>query len=360
MPAYKKYIPAEKWNKLAAISLRNRLVSGDGIIITKTTSGATISIDDSPYAGKHPWRMNIDYDYELECWLGRFSVAGFVNGHDPIVQVPAKDGPKKDKIVEVRLTDEGLKSEEFPEGADPYLKLTSFFDSSMLGAGFPDYFLGMGVKKPDDGSAFNTFLGGESVQSLSKMQQDEEDYGNRTLLSCDVVLSVDKYGTTTDVTPANPLLGIAEKKIMIPLSPPNRYPLRLRTMNRYEPLGKEAQDLLSALLGTSDEPTYKDFLIARVWFLSPEKPPENTEFDETKPDSSWETFVQYFMTWNLNGCQPHIKAQNLGNDITFNIPLAGGVANSIINSQLSEINSSNAAALAAVSASDYTYEYWSP
>jgi hypothetical protein len=74
-------------------------------------------------------------------------------------------------------------------------------------------------------------------------------------------------------------------------------------------------------------------LMARVWMVSPRDAGETAV-----PDAAWEPYLQHFVFWNLNWANKVAITADVDLPITLPIPLAGGLAQPLIDFILGAIS----------------------
>lgn len=160
----------------------------------------------------------------------------------------------------------------------------------------------------------------------------------RQLRSFDFVLNHDRIGTRTDWTLGSGTDGMFAQFSVGFYTMPNAKKTAYITQ---VPSFQASTDLLSALLGggADTEPIDK-LLLATIWFLSPPNTSPAAEVDET-----WTPYPQPHIYWNLRYSATLTRVELANQNITVNIPSAGGLLQTIGNAMLANQNDSANAAV---------------
>lgn len=350
-------IPAETWNGLIRDIVRARAVGGIGCETKQTASGCLITGSGGGQF-RHPWQVSARWRYNDSIQpLGGQWVAniwpGFVNGHDVTITEKRKDeaaASAEKTTVEVPLTDEeppelaihGFRNPVAPGGVEASLSGDIIVKP---GEGYPKFFDQLGVVP--------AAKGGSGFQA---MEPEADPTRTRQIRACDIVLVTPRMATRQTVDVLDPFtLG---QTISIDTVFDNNALRNARSRHwliapsKWRP--PEPPTPLDKLMGTAVEPQTDEIKLATLWVVSP---PDAGEDDE--PDETWTPYPQHFVFWNLNQAS---RAQMPGRPpepLRFFLPLAGGVAQPIINAILDPINDANNQISAFLNAADFTGLYWS-
>lgn len=298
----------------------------------------------------HPWTMIPYWNDEMElteaeqrtflrhkgAWCVNV-VPGFVNGFEPVMKMPIGFLPKKFSVFGNRYGKLDVSAQEkvevlLTDKPEPFLKLASFRDNALISyqdgisvpGDVPPFFAFLGARSPEQLDPFQEFIndviisdrntatptdpfapdkpsGGQQliIDVLAgtadippKLLEDSKlPYGPRVLMSCEVVLRVDRPAVLSDfVTDEFGLVRISGFLI----KPPQRagFQTSLHSVAKYHvPLAPTFAD---RYLGTFVENNFDELPIGKLYFLSSEKDISPT------PDGSWAVFTQGAVFWNLN------------------------------------------------------------
>lgn len=270
-------LSGDQWNREVLPALQGReVLAGANIEVQHHPQGTLVSLGGGA-EWAHPWKTTVSYDRAKKTWLAR-TLAGFVNGQDPLAQVPV-DGEKTEAI--------GLLD-------DPAFPLPSFRDEA---ASFPQFFEMLGVKKPRN----NLIIGDEGV-SIDTTERNEDGAKPRFLKVCECWLAVARPTLRMDATvTGNILVGSIVD-----------YSLTYDTAT-LETLGARARIETGARMPVPYEPSFSERLqgqfiddgadrikVFTAWFLSP---PEAEVLPGPPPDD-WTPYIQHHLFWNLSHAVP--------------------------------------------------------
>lgn len=360
-------IAAASWNKLVAQVKRARAFRGVRCE-TKETSRGTIVSSDALSNWKHPWfvRMNYEFTPEKKTADGRpagewraFIRPGFVSGRDAYITMPA-DWPKgtppdeNAKEHDVALTDDPA----------PYLVLGGWrnplkpdsVSASLSGQiiaapaeGYPKFFEKLGVKAAAKGG---------DVFKPGALEGELDENRTREIRAMDIVLSKARIGTRLQIDVHDPLLDAQTETISTVFT--NDYlratggRAKLRATAKYQPPQEQSLALMYGTLLNAGDTQFDDLKMATVWIVSP---PNASEDDE--PDESWTPYPQHFAFWNLQHASRLIPPKTPNPPLQLFVPLAGGVAQPVINALLSFVNDQFAEAEAFFNQTDARGIFWS-
>ncbi|MEQ1862000.1 MAG: hypothetical protein ABMA13_18940 [Chthoniobacteraceae bacterium] len=342
-------IPAAEWNKLRAITRRNRALSGANVRLHWSADGVIISAAvTAEYT--HPWQLSCRWkvDESIQPAGGLWAATvepGFVNGRDVFISTK-----RDEQLVDVALTDEeppeleirGWRDPTQPQGASATLDL----DLIVQGAeGYPPFFDSLGVKPAARGGKGFAALEGESDPNRT-----------RQIRAVDVVLITPRVAARQQVDVLNPLIDQQAVQISTAFS---NNALRHNPHHRIGVFGKwqppQMPTALDRLMGAAAEPELDELLLATIYVVSPPDYP-----DDAKPDASWTAYPRYFVFWNLAHANRNQVPQLAPKPITFFLPLAGGVAQPIISALLTPVNDAAALIYAYLDSADFSGKFWAP
>lgn len=313
--------------------LPQKIWPGMNCEVLKTPRGVIVS-GQAAEVWRHPWWIDLDYAVREEPEpggaLGEWRATvwpGFVNGRDSFISMP-KDWPEDgDEARDVALTDE----------VQPYLVLDGWrnpvqpsgAENGVLkaGEGYPSFFAALGVRPPA--------TGGDPLSLRSQAPMDETR--TREIRAMDVVLTIPRIGSRLDFRTSDPSIEAQTQFFQTVYL--NDYFLRVggRALLTAQSKHREAQaqtlqGLFGLLLSAGDD-EFDARRMATVWMVSPPDAGENAV-----PDQTWEPYVQHFLFWNVNHAASVVPKPSGSSRLTLDVPLAGGVAQPLINQLLARVN----------------------
>jgi len=221
--------------------------------------------------------------------------------------------------------------------------------------GYPAFFNDLGVKLPDKGGVGINALNNE-VPAAGR---------DREIRSMDIILVQPKTGTRliVDLNPSGIVTG--QSLVSYSLATVNDFlesseaRTVLQTLSEYRPPtlpgdGGDVESIFNLYLDNGDS-QFDQLLVARVWMVS-----RSGAGRDDVPDASWEPYVEHSLFWNLNYAQRLATRKQLGeNDVSLVVPLAGGLAQPLVNMFLSAFNTANTDALAFLNQGDSGGFFWS-
>ena len=188
----------------------------------------------------------------------------------------------------------------------------------------PPYFSALGVGNPVP--ALNP--DGSNADEVTNALTGVPAPTNRLLRACDLVLTQPRTALTSQITVGNP--GADATAITQTLgitAPPPAAKLEITAVSKFVPVVPDPLDL------TYTEPNFDQLLVSTVFLLSPPNLPKYSD-----PDGSWTAYVSHGLFWNLDYMQPAAAYVPAPDPISLLVPLAGGVAQPIVNGLLSPVN----------------------
>jgi hypothetical protein len=266
---------------------------------------------------RHPWFTGVSWNGDERRWEARVK-AGFVNGVDPTVSVAQRDG----SVKAVGLTEV------------PAVPLVSFRVPSPV----PKFFVALGVQAGpavDGGALLEAAQSGGAVAVGGLLGAATS---TRLLRACDLVLHQPRPRTELDIV-TDGLGGAAGTGAQFRVryvGSVGRPFVRATSLYRQAVTG----DLVSLVQGTLTDAGEDTRLVATVFFLGP----EGVLNEEAVVDETWTPFVQHGLFWNLAWSSPGLVYVPDSPGLRFDLPLAGGVAQPVINQILSVVNDASSAA----------------
>lgn len=316
---------------------------------------------------RHPWHVAPVWNALSERWVATVK-PGLVNGRAPIWRTTVKAQAEtsgrdfgtnpltgrpyfSDPIFSHGGTEdtEETVTIDVPLYLGPSIALTwraVGFDGDPS-IGVPDFFLRRGAAP-----AALSFDAATREVDIDLLTAPSAPEGLRLLRVCDVWLHQPRAALTSTATIAP---GLADGLSNVTIQLGERSPLAgdtLRVMaGDFDPLLGARGD---ALANDFEEPAWDEILIARVWLLSQ---PGAAPY-ESQPDGSWTPFVQHRLFWNLRYDNPVFAPQVTNPDFPFLLPLAGGVAQPIVNFVTASLNDGLDRALNILQAHSLAGTFW--
>lgn len=302
-------IPAAEWN-LAMDELRRNLP-------LHCCSGR------SPGAWRHPWQITPEYDATRKEWLASVE-PGFVNGDETTVAVPAKFAPAE-TLSRLRVPAAAGLEVEAHLTESPRISLAN--RREVTGAAVPAYFVALGASNLEPKASFDEF----GAVTIPDLPQDR-----RRLKACDIVLHKEHVATNAQVTIGAGVDGSFGQANLTYANLSFRQQAYVRVVQSYaaDLVSNPLERLAGGWIGTP----FTSLLIGTVFFLSPA-----AAGDDAPVDGTWETHVKHAVFWNLNHAVNVLRVPDAPQVLTLPLPLAGGVAQPLVNQQLALINDNAAA-----------------
>jgi hypothetical protein len=343
-------LTAEAWNRAVETYARSRplIVKGD-------RRGGWL----------HPWQFSVRWNTDREQWEARIN-PGFVNGLDATVRVPSEIAPEETlarlgdiedgERVDSRLTEEpdvpipmtALRSIG-PDG--PALGTTGEgFDSRVSYEPVPDFFAALGVGDPPE-QTFDTFKG---INTSADFLNQESLNARRLLRAVDVVLNQDRPAVAAEWRTGTGADGtIAQFDVTYANTPNHRDRAHVGFTVKHEPQGESDEGVLARLLGAVDSSPFDRLHVATIYFMSPPGEPAGAEVS-----NEWQPFVKHRLFWNLNHALNRLPVTVPNDNLTFDIPLAGGIGTALANTILATNNDARDAASEFLNARSLKGRFW--
>lgn len=340
----------EEWMKFAMRCFPRR-----GMFSRLRYSAKGITIDADPeIVFTHPWSCQGKYEFDENGdghWV-TYVYPGFVNGRDTMIArvlPPDADGnPQPDE--QVPLTDEdpaGLRlSFRNPLGSSGISQPDDGGDPLVLpGEGYPPFFETIGVKP--------AAVGG-SITDPASFGSAPDANRTREIRACDVYLTTPRVASKPTITVLDPGSDASSIQIDTTLNTDGFLaPARHRLLATGKWSAPDEPSAVDRFLGTAQEPTTDELLIATIWVVSPENADPQDE-----PDGSWQAYPQSFCFWNLMHAAKSDLPPAGQPPITLQTGLAGGIADELINGLLSTVNDTLAQINAFLNATNFKGNYW--
>jgi hypothetical protein len=283
-----------------------------------------------------------------------------VNGRDAYITMPADwpDGKAPEdetaKPHDVPLTDElapylvlgGWRNPLMPDSVSASLSGQII---AAAGEGYPKFFESLGVKPAAKGG---------DITKPGALEGEFDETRTREIRAMDVVLSKARIGTRLQIDVLDPLVDAQTESIStVFLNDALRATegrAKLRAVSKYQPPQEQSLELMYGTLLNAGDTQYDELKMATVWIVSP---PGAASDDQ--PDETWTPYPQHFVFWNLQHASRLVPPKAPPAPLRLDVPLAGGVAQPIINSMLSFINDRNAEAWAFFNQADARGIFWS-
>lgn len=346
---------ADEWNTDAALLERSWPKPGMHCILSEQDEGIIIN---GEWLGQwaHPWQVSCSYEFAEDgtgTWVAQLR-PGFVNGRDahmampegwPEKGLPARDVPLTDEI-EPYLPLAGWRNPLTPAGISATLGGDIVYSA---GEGYPPFFATIGVKPAAKGG---------TLGKTGAAEAEHDPRRTREIRAMDIVLSKPRPGTRLDVGVGEAIVEARIEKLDYVFV--NDYVrltegrAKLRATSKHRPIPEQdLQGLYGTLLSAGD-PQFDELKIATVWMVSPPDTPS-----DAVPDHTWTPMSQHFVFWNLMHATRVIPPKAPLPPLQLFIPLAGGIAQPIINGILSGINDRFAELSAFFGKGDTRGKFWS-
>jgi len=331
-------ISASAWNKqIDIISMRLPMT------VTETES-----------SWQHPWSIETRWkpfkadNMDEGEWLARI-VPGFVNGLDPEIDTLAKHCGER---TIARLTEEngGEKPKDDASAIARIAELPFFPISNMRQIGYGA-----------DPTSVEISMNGTTTQTFEAVPQffkalgvvnnlDDLPKGDkpRTLMACDVVLTVDRLRAIAEVMQGDGFMETFTALISVKYgrtSPPRERP-KITVQSKFTPY--ISQQLTGANQEATD-PEIDELKIATIYLLSQQ---------EETPKWKWQPYIEQAVFWNLNHAPAKIPDAANFLPLTLTTCLAAGIANSLFATMLVNINDQMSEAIAMSRVNDMSGRFW--
>ena len=354
-------ITADAWNTLVALVRRARPLRGVRVATKEQPYGVIVS-GDANSRGRHPWFINARYEFKDD-GTGEWRASiqpGFVNGRDAHIPMPANwpDGkPPKDGRTtahDVPLTAELVPYLVLGNWRNPLTPdgVSASLSGQILaspGEGYPKFFDKLGVKGAAKGG--DVFMAGA-------LGGEPDENRTREIRAMDIVLSKARMGTRLEIDVHDPLVDAQTESIStVFVNDALRATggrAKLRAAPKYVPPQEQSLALMYGTLLNAGDAQYDELRMATVWIVSP---PDAS--GDAVPDETWTPYLQHFVFWNLQHASRLIPPKAPNPPLQLVVPLAGGVAQPLINALLSVVNDQNAEAEAFFSQADARGMFWS-
>jgi hypothetical protein len=311
-----KAISAREWNGWIDRLKRSRLL-------------AALSLGRGGW--KHPWFTTARWVARERRWEAVIK-PGFVNAVDPTVRVTVGG-----EVKEVGLCER------------PAVPLVSFRVPSPV----PKFFAALGVQAGpavDGGALLEAAQSGGAVAVGGLLGAATS---SRLLRACDLVLHQPRPRTELDIV-TDGLGGAAGTGAQLRVryvGSVGRPFVRATSLYRQAVTG----DLASLVSGTLTDAGEDTRLVATVFFLGP----EGLLNEEAVVDETWTPVMQHGLFWNLAWSSPGLVYVPDSPGLRFDLPLAGGVAQPVINQILSVVNDASSAAAQFLASRRAEGKFWS-
>jgi hypothetical protein len=332
----------------------HRIFQGRNCRLCKTARGIIIS-GSVALDWIHPWQVSSTFEW-IQSGKGEWRATinpGFVNGRDAFISMPAGWPTPRDDARDVPLTDDPTPCLDLGDWRNPQISsgigITDDGDITYgPGEGFPDFFIALGVQAAAPG--------GESADP------PYDPTRTRQIRATDIVLTQPRIGAHLDVATGDQVADGQSESVSRVFD--NSYfattggRARLTAVSQYTPPNSDdSSDDLKAVFGTlldGSDPQYDQILIATVWAVS-----QPDAGEDAMPDATWDAYAQHFVFWNLNYAAGSFAPPVVDDPIQLIVPLAGGVAQPIIDSLLGAVNDADSEIAAYLSQADARGKFWS-
>ena len=333
---------AKTWNDWIKLLQRFTPLKGLWSRIKYLRNGILVGAEED-FLWSHPWTTRVEPDYNPDGtdFLRAVVKPGFVNGQD--VWINDYDAETL-KFTWRRIVEDDPPSLVLSH-RDPARGLVKVDDSGSLvyskGEGFPKFFGKFNIVEPTKA--------GDSVD-------DPPKEGAREIRASDIVLSVARLSSSSDVEVLNP--ATASQTVVLSARVDSAYlnsgvpPYVLKSVPKFQPI--KTPDLSEWLSGTAADSQVDEIKIATVWSVSP---PD--QGPQSSPNSSWESYVQYDVFWNLFHASKNHETPTVHDPLRLQTGLAGGVGDALIASLLDQANDGYEMVSQFFAQVDYSGRFWS-
>ena len=210
--------------------------------------------------------------------------------------------------------------------------------------GYPKFFEKLGVKAAAKGG---------DVTKAGALEGEFDE-----IRAMDVVLSKARIGTRLQIDVHDPLVDAQTESIStVFLNDALRATggrAKLRAVSKYQPPEEQSLALMYGTLLKAGDEQFDELKMATVWIVSP---PDAA--DDAEPDETWTPYPQHTVFWNLQHAARLIPPKVPNPPLQLFVPLAGGIAQPVINALLSFVNDQNAEAEAFFNQADARGIFWS-
>ena len=314
----------------------------------------------------HPWKTRVKWNSEAKEFQATVK-PGYVNARDVEVRVPAASASQEtlDRlgIRDAGRSEENVDAELHEEPSIPlpvsgmrsigYDALPQSFSSGDNGAGgsfeyepVPEFFLEKGVVAANPKSL--TLGGGFQEEFQSGLPPKEE---RRYLRAIDIVLTQERPSAAAqwvELPGGTVEFGMTYTGSFNPEE--NRVFISRRKKFKPASEGVDPADLIRGAVGTDP---FDEILVCTIYLLSPLGRGEGEE-----PDGSWTPYVDHSIFYNLNHASNRLQDQVFPEPLSFDIPLAAGVGNTLINNVLEANNERAGELIAILNASQVSGRFW--
>jgi hypothetical protein len=353
-------IAADAWNKLVAQVKRARPLRGVRADTKEQPRGVIVS-GDAKSLWRHPWFISARWEWK-DAGTGEwraFIRPGFVNGRDTYITMPAdwpEGTPPEEDAQEhdVPLTDDPAPYLVLGGWRNPLMpdRVSASLSGQIIASaaeGYPKFFEKLGVKAAAKGG---------DVTKPGALEGEFDENRTREIRAMDVVLSKARIGTRLQIDVHDPLVDAQTESIStVFLNDALRATqgrAKLRAVSKYLPPDEQSLALMYGTLLNAGDTQYDELKMATIWIVSP---PGAAQDDE--PDHTWTPYPQHFVFWNLQHASRLIPPKAPNPPLQLFVPLAGGVAQPVINAMLSFVNDQNAEAEAFFNQADARGTFWS-
>jgi hypothetical protein len=333
---------AKTWNDWIKFLQRFTPLKGLWSRIKYLRNGILVEANDD-FLWSHPWTVRVEPDYNPDGtdFLRAVVKPGFVNGQDVWIDDYDAETQKSSwrRIIEENPPSLVLSYRDPARGA------VKVDDDGIFvygkGEGFPKFFDKFGiVQLTKDGTPID----------------DPTGDGAREIRASDIVLSVPRLSASSDVQVLDPATDA--QTVVFSTKTDAAYlnsgipPYVLKSVSKFQP--PKAPDLADWLSGTAADPQVDEIRIATVWSVSP---PGLGPL--SVPDSSWESYTQYAVFWNLLHASKNSETPVANDPLTLRTGLAAGVGDALIAALLDQANDGYAVVSQFFAKTDYSGKFWS-
>lgn len=341
-------IPHEDWNRAFDELRRNRP------LICGSKAGGS---------WRHPWKPSFEWEDNHAFW--RVTIQpGFVNAKEVEVAIPLYSAPESVQLrakgddstlvgadrVRARLSEEpGIPVTSWRK-IGPDSNATGLTLNETATGGTVNYesvhpfFLAMGVGTPPN-VIFSTATG---PRTLAENIDRSED---RLLRAAEVVLYQDRPSVTSEWSLAPGDGSIAEFDVVYAGVVTVRSDPYIAILPSYSP--PVAQDPIERLRGNWQDLGRDELHIATLYMVSPPGADHGSD-----PDADWSPFYQGHVFWNLNHAHNMLPVTEEPTPLKFNVPLAGGIGQLMIDTIVGDLNDRYDAAMEFVTSRSLEGRFW--
>ena len=292
----------------------------------------------TPAPERHAWHVLLSFEWlpndKQPSWVADIQ-PGFVEHSCPIVATTVGNAPRqtlwREQVTKTQGVDlnDPKASIDVPLYDHPQITLgwRPIGRDGDSGDAVPKFFKELGVGDPPKA------VSEDSIGQPQNLADQTVSPGNRLLRACSLVLYKPRVALTAQTDVGNPLVDSVSVTQTLGLKAPSpNQKLKIAALSKYDPTADVG---IQPWAMDYQEQTWDDKLIATLYLLSPMDAPLGSD-----PNGSWTPYVAHNVFWSMDWAQPLAPDAPVQQPLTLIVPLAGGVAQPIVNMLLANVNDS--------------------